>query len=410
MLRPLALAEAAPRVARVELLGAAAAADVTWASPAPGLAPPDRVPLALMRAAEGRSRAQLAAEAAAARPEPLLPLSRATLPRFELGALMRCGGGSAEFALLRALNEHGAALVTGAPVGGAAADAAAAAPVLALARLLSGGIGAMRTLYGEAFVVEAAPAASAAAALPINAAFSDVALDLHQDLVYMESPPGLQLLHCARNDDGVAGGASTLLDGFMAAELLRRRAPAAFAALARLPIAFEKSHVARAVPAIMRAERPHFTLRRAGGAASASAGAGTGAGADDALNELVSLTCSPPFESPLRIACARADLDEYFSARAAFARLLGALEAGDGADGLPRGAVFEERLEAGEVLVFNNRRMLHGRRAFEARGGAERRLFGAYVCADAWKSRLAVLGRERLGSWRMRRVGNGNLL
>jgi gamma-butyrobetaine dioxygenase len=401
MLPPLALAEAAPRVARIALEDGISAR-VTWASPA-GLAS-ERVPLALLRAAEGRSRAQLAAEAAAARPQPLLPLSRATLPRFELGALMAVGRveAGAEFALLRALNEHGAALVTGAPVGGAAADPAAAAPVLALARILSGGIGAMRTLYGESFVVEAARPAAAGVALPINAAFSDVALDLHQDLSYMEAAPGLQLLHCARNDAGVVGGESTLLDAFMAAELLRRRAPAAFAALARLPVAFEKSHIARALPAIMRAERPHFSLRRAGGT---SGGHG----------ELVAVTWAPPFEAPLRIACARADLDEYFGARSAFARLLGDLEAGDGRGGLPHGALLETRLEPGEVLVFNNQRMLHGRRAFEARGaGTERRLFGAYVCGDAWKSRLAVLAaaarEHERGSWRMRRIGNGNLL
>ena len=33
---------------------------------------------------------------------------------------------------------------------------------------------------------------------PINVAYSSVQLDLHMDLVYFESPPGLQLLHCLK--------------------------------------------------------------------------------------------------------------------------------------------------------------------------------------------------------------------
>jgi len=33
---------------------------------------------------------------------------------------------------------------------------------------------------------------------PINIAYSNVALGLHMDLMYYESPPGLQLLHCVR--------------------------------------------------------------------------------------------------------------------------------------------------------------------------------------------------------------------
>jgi hypothetical protein len=55
--------------------------------------------------------------------------------------------------------------------------------------------------------------------------------------------------------------------------------------------------------------------------------------------------------------------------------------------------------------------MLHGRRAFELLNGSVRRLYGAYVGADEWKSRLAVLAHEGHGasSLRMRRVGNGNL-
>ena len=40
---------------------------------------------------------------------------------------------------------------------------------------------------------------------PINIAYSNIALDLHQDLPYYESPPGLQLLHCLKFSPAVTG-------------------------------------------------------------------------------------------------------------------------------------------------------------------------------------------------------------
>ena len=55
------------------------------------------------------------------------------------------------------------------------------------------------------------------------------------DLCYYESPPGLQLLHCLRFDESIAGGESTLIDAFAVARALRRSQPRAFADLARIP-------------------------------------------------------------------------------------------------------------------------------------------------------------------------------
>jgi len=53
--------------------------------------------------------------------------------------------------------------------------------------------------------------------------------------------------------------------------------------------------------------------------------------------------------------------------------------------------------------------MLHGRRAIAGPGA--RRLVGAYVGADEWRSRLAVLRAQRGEAGPpMRRVGDGNVL
>jgi alpha-ketoglutarate-dependent taurine dioxygenase len=45
------------------------------------------------------------------------------------------------------------------------------------------------TMYGTTWDVLAVPN-------PINVAYTDIRLELHQDLLYYEAPPGLQFLHC----------------------------------------------------------------------------------------------------------------------------------------------------------------------------------------------------------------------
>ena len=53
----------------------------------------------------------------------------------------------------------------------------------------------------------------------INIAYTNVGLAPHVDLMYLESPPGLQFLHCVRFDEDVKGGESTLVDVFHVAEV-----------------------------------------------------------------------------------------------------------------------------------------------------------------------------------------------
>jgi len=53
-------------------------------------------------------------------------------------------------------------------------------------------------------------------------------------------------------------------------------------------------------------------------------------------------------------------------------------------------AIYEYKLRPGECVIFNNRRVLHGRRQFEATKG-ERWLKGTYFDTDVFQSRLRVL-------------------
>jgi alpha-ketoglutarate-dependent taurine dioxygenase len=52
--------------------------------------------------------------------------------------------------------------------------------------------------------------------------------------------------------------------------------------------------------------------------------------------------------------------------------------------------LYEYRLQEGECVIFNNRRVLHGRRQFDTSAG-ERWLKGCYIDTDVFTSRFRVL-------------------
>lgn len=62
---------------------------------------------------------------------------------------------------------------------------------------------------------------------PINIAYSNMALELHQDLPYYESPPGVQLLHCLKFSPSVTGASPiTLFILYMYIHMYCQLAPA----------------------------------------------------------------------------------------------------------------------------------------------------------------------------------------
>ena len=72
------------------------------------------------------------------------------------------------------------------------------------------------TNFGELFNVETKPN-------PSDIAYTDAALASHTDNPYRDPVPGIQFLHCLRNE--VSGGLSTLVDGMAIAEKLAEEAP-----------------------------------------------------------------------------------------------------------------------------------------------------------------------------------------
>ncbi|XP_066281998.1 probable gamma-butyrobetaine dioxygenase isoform X3 [Branchiostoma lanceolatum] len=222
-----------------------------------------------------------------------------------------------------------------------------------------------QSIYGNVFDVVSTEK-------PINAAYSNVGLEFHMDLMYYESPPGLQLLHCVRFNPEVQGGESVLLDAFPVVEHLRVHHPEDFNTLVRVPATFHKIHFDREYPVCMRYQRPHIVL--------------------NPDKEVIAVNWSPPFEGPLSVP--EDDVEPYYKA---YRRLVQAMQ---------DSPLKERRLEPGDCLVFNNRRMLHSRRAFTLAPGTVRHLQGCYINIDEFKNQVQVLSTLVGDGSEARRVGN----
>ncbi len=207
------------------------------------------------------------------------------------------------------------------------------------------------TNFGALFDVRSIPEAS-------DLAYTAVALDPHTDNPYRWPVPGVQLLHCLVNE--TSGGLSTLVDGFAAAEALRADDGEAFRLLSRTPVRFRSRDaatelVASAPPIELdvtgRVQAVHFSPR------------------------LDFVPLGPP-----------AELASYYRARRAFDHLL-------------RSPEFEIRflLDAGELVMMDNRRLLHGRTGFDSAEGL-RYLQGCYIDIDGPRSLYRVLRRRPANS------------
>ncbi|XP_025105216.1 gamma-butyrobetaine dioxygenase-like [Pomacea canaliculata] len=221
------------------------------------------------------------------------------------------------------------------------------------------------TIYGKTFDVVSTPK-------PINVAYSSVALDFHMDLIYYESPPGIQFLHCLRFDDCVAGGESRFQDLFHTAERFRRNSSKHFEILTRIPATFQKIHYSRNFPVEMKYQRPIIILNQ--------------------YKEIVGVNWSPSFEGPL--ATEEENVEPFYAAYEAFAKAI-----------KNSTNILEYRLQPGDLISFNNRRILHARNGFELNGGM-RHLKGCYVNIDHFKSQVQVFSRLSGDGQPPKRVGN----
>lgn len=237
---------------------------------------------------------------------------------------------------LRTLRAHGIALVRGLPADERTVE------------VLPAMVGPIRTTnFGRVFDVR-----SHGVDVTSNA-YTDLALPVHTDLDTREYMPGLQFLHCLVND--AAGGESRLTDGRAITRRLRAEHPDAFDALTTIPVCF----LNKAVDTDYRHVSPFLVV--------------------DEQGELVEARWSPWLRGPLQATIA--DSERFYAA------LRTALELGDASE-----FTVTHRLDAGDMLAFDNRRVLHGRAGLDRTSG-DRWLRGCYVEREELDSKLRVLQR-----------------
>jgi gamma-butyrobetaine dioxygenase len=192
------------------------------------------------------------------------------------------------------------------------------------------------TNYGRHFEVLAVPD-------PNNLAYTSLGLPLHTDNPYREPCPTVQLLHCLAA--APTGGASHFADGFSAAERMRADDPNGLETLATTLLQF-RFHDSETD---LRAVRPMIELDVTGAVTAVS------------VNHR---SMEPPNTDSI-------DTARFYRAYQRFTELL-------------REDQIEITLQPGELVAFDNRRVLHGRSGFDL---TERRhLQGCYIDMDAIRS------------------------
>ncbi|MCA0033242.1 MULTISPECIES: TauD/TfdA family dioxygenase [unclassified Mesorhizobium] len=260
----------------------------------------------------------------------------ARLGRFAFDAVV--ADDEALFQSLRALRDHGIAMLTGVP-----------AETEATARV-AGRYGPIReTSYGKVFDLISRPDARVAG----ETARAQIP---HTDEPFRYAPPGFIFFHAIRTGAGT-GGTSLMVDGFHIAELMRNRTPGLFELLTRHGVTFHREHAGEV---FFSAEAHVISLD--------AAGAVTGIRYND--------RCLAPQWAP------EDRIDGLIEALAELTRLI--------CD--PQNQ-FQHQLQPGEVLVFDNQRVLHGRSAFDP-ALAMRHLRSCNIDRDGVHSAFRSLARR----------------
>ncbi|MEH6445586.1 MAG: TauD/TfdA family dioxygenase [Oceanospirillaceae bacterium] len=187
---------------------------------------------------------------------------------------------------------------------------------------------------------------------PNNLAYTSVELPLHTDLSNQQLPPGYQFLHCIKND--AQGGESLLADGFAIAEGLRSQNPDNYQRLCqqKMPFRFhDKNCDIRYMHPLISEE-------------------------NGLINNFI-------FNAHLAESANLVDGEniDYYRAYQDLMRRIR----------LPEYAL-KLKLKAGEMMVFDNGRVLHGRSAFDPTTG-DRHLRGYYIDHGEVDSKIRMLAK-----------------
>ncbi|KAI0703815.1 mitochondrial protein [Cytidiella melzeri] len=188
-----------------------------------------------------------------------------------------------------------------------------------------------------------------------DTAYTTFALGAHTDNTYFTDPCGLQLFHLLSHIDG-SGGQTLLVDGFYVASLLKELRPSAYDFLSRVSVPAHAAgqpgslYTAKGYPVLSHGEGGELTQVRWNN--------------DDRSTM-----------SHLNVA----EVEEWYDAIRVWNKHLTSPD-----------SEYWVQLAPGTAVVVDNHRVLHGRSAFDGK----RRMCGAYIGADEYRSKLAVL-KER---------------
>lgn len=190
---------------------------------------------------------------------------------------------------------------------------------------------------------------------PTNLAFTAGPLEMHTDLPGEEAAPGVQFLHCLENT--VDGGASLFLDGVAVANALKDEDPKAFELLASHKIPFFYRHDAIDY-------RSHQRVIET-----------------DPDGQVTGVTISQHLQDNMDLP--QELLDQYYPAFVRFIRMM-----------QEDRFVMKFRSEAGNCVVFDNHRIVHGREGYVAESGC-RHLRGCYTDRAAMRSTYRIASQKQ---------------
>lgn len=232
---------------------------------------------------------------------------------------------------LECLYTHGIFHVFGSPTDGSGTDAMAKR------------VGRIReTLYGRLW--DTAPKD-----VPNDTAYTNIGLPLHTDCTYMRDPPGVQMLHCVSRAH--TGGANMFVDGFAVLKTLRETYPEAFEFFCHTPLPFYCIDA----PVHLQTRMPVVALSP-----------------DDSVDQI-------RFNNADRGSLSHLSASQVADFYRHWPVLSSLVHSGE--------SVFRHTMDEGEIVLFDNHRVLHGRDAFEG----YRNMLGCYFDRDEWESRLRVL-------------------
>jgi gamma-butyrobetaine dioxygenase len=217
------------------------------------------------------------------------------------------------------------------------------------------GLAFLRGVPGQEGAVQRVAALIGSVRETNNLAYTSPGMPAHTEDPYRDPVPGFRWLHCL--SAASQGGESIFVDGMAAAERVRARDTDAFSTLCQTPILYRFQDAT----VDFAAERTMIEI--------------------DTQGEFRAIYYDDRSIAPLPLKGPR--LKKYYPAYRQLAELLREPE---------RSVVY--RLQAGDLVLFDNTRILHGRAAFSIGADGEH-LQACYMDADGLYSSLAVLSRRR---------------